>query len=174
MGTYLPISILYVFNPKCTMITREQLEQEVQRLRYELSVTIPQEIKNAVELGDLRENSEYSAALEKQHFVGVRLEQMMQRLRAYHNTDTSQIPRDRVGIGSVVKVRNLNTGNLEYFRMVMHDIADDEEEKIQEVTMNSPIGKTLINTQVKDEVTAHLPAGTVNYRVLQINTIHEQ
>ena len=174
MGTHLPISILYFFNPQCTMITREQLEQEVQRLRHELSVTIPQEIKNAVELGDLRENSEYSAALEKQHFVGVRLEQMMQRLRAYHDTDTSRIPRDRVGIGSVAKVRNMNTGNIEYFRIVMHDIADDEDGKIQEVTMNSPIGKTLMNTQVKDEVTAYLPAEKISYRILQITTIHDQ
>jgi len=155
------------------MITREQLEQEVLRLKHELSVTIPQEIKNAVELGDLRENSEYSAALEKQHFVGVRLEQMMNRLRAYQDIDTSKIPRDRVGIGSVVKVRNLRTDKIEYFKVVMHDIQDDADEKIVEVTMNSPIGKTLMGCQQKDEVTVHLPTSTVSYRVLQITTIHD-
>lgn len=155
------------------MITREQLEQEVQRLKYELAVTIPQEIKHAVELGDLRENSEYSAALEKQHFIGVRLEQMMKRLRDYQNIDLSKIPRDRVGIGSVVKVRNLNTRQIEYFKIVMHDINDDEDGKIQEVTMNSPIGKTLMNKKVKDEVSAYLPIGIVSYRILHITTIHE-
>lgn len=155
------------------MITKEQLQQEVQRLKYELAVTIPQEIKNAVELGDLRENSEYSAALEKQHFVGVRLEQMMSRLRAYQNIDTSKIPRDRVGIGSLVKVRNLNTGKIEYFKIVMHDIQDDEDGKITEVTMNSPIGKTFMNRQIKDEVTVYLPAKKTSYRILQITTIHD-
>lgn len=155
------------------MITKEQLEQEVQRLKYELAVTIPQEIKNAVELGDLRENSEYSAALEKQHFVGVRLEQMMNRLRAYQNTDLSRIPRNKVGIGSIVKTRNLNTDRIEYFKIVLYDIHDEESEKIQEVTMNSPIGKTLMNREVKDEVTAYLPTKTVSYRILQITTIHD-
>lgn len=155
------------------MITREQLEQEVQRLKYELAVTIPQEIKHAVELGDLRENSEYSAALEKQHFIGVRLEQMMRRLRDYQNVDLTKIPRDKVGIGSVVKVRTLNTGKIEYFKIVMHDINDDENGKVQEVTMNSPIGKTLLNKKAKDEVTAYLPTQTVSYRILQVTTIHE-
>lgn len=155
------------------MITREQLEQEVLRLKHELSVTIPQEIKNAVELGDLRENSEYSAALEKQHFVGVRLEQMMNRLRAYQDIDTSKIPRDKVGIGSVVKVRNLKTNTIEYFKIVMYDIQDDADEKITEVTMNSPIGKTLMGRQQKDEVTAYLPTGKASYRVLQVTTIHD-
>lgn len=155
------------------MITREQLEREVQRLKHELAVIIPQEIKNAVELGDLRENSEYSAALEKQHFVGVRLEQMMNRLRAYQDIDTSKIPRDKVGIGSVVKVRNLKTDKIEYFRVVMYDIQDDADEKITEVTMNSPIGKSLMGCQQKDEVTVYLPAGKCSYRILQITTIHD-
>jgi transcription elongation GreA/GreB family factor len=45
-----------------------KLGEEAQRLQHELSVTLPQEIRRAVELGELRENSEYKAALERQQF----------------------------------------------------------------------------------------------------------
>ena len=48
---------------------KAKLEAEVNRLQHELNVTLPNEIRKAVELGDLRENSEYKAALERQQFV---------------------------------------------------------------------------------------------------------
>ncbi|MEO6446922.1 MAG: transcription elongation factor GreA, partial [Gemmatimonadaceae bacterium] len=59
---------------------KEKLGSEVEKLQHELNVTLPNEIRKAVELGDLRENSEYKAALERQQFVRARLEQLRQRL----------------------------------------------------------------------------------------------
>ncbi|MEP7326288.1 MAG: transcription elongation factor GreA, partial [Gemmatimonadota bacterium] len=59
---------------------REKLSREVEQLSHELNVTLPQAIATAVELGDLRENSEYKAALERQQFVQARLGQLHQRL----------------------------------------------------------------------------------------------
>ena len=52
---------------------KRKLAEEVEKLQYELSFTLPKEIKKAVEHGDLRENSEYKAALERQQFVQARL-----------------------------------------------------------------------------------------------------
>ena len=52
-----------------------QMAREVEKLQHELNVTLPNEIRKAVELGDLKENSEYKSALERQQFVQARLGQ---------------------------------------------------------------------------------------------------
>src|SRR5205085_2915558 len=79
---------------------KAKLGAEVEKLQYELNVTLPNEIRKAVELGDLRENSEYKAALERQQFVQARLGQLRQRLSKLSSIDPTQIPADRVGLGS--------------------------------------------------------------------------
>ena len=81
-----------------------KLGEEVERLQHELNVTLPQEIRRAVEMGDLRENSEYKAALERQQLVQARLGQLRQRLSKLSQIDVSQIPSDKVGLGSHVVV----------------------------------------------------------------------
>src|SRR5689334_23455516 len=85
---------------------KAKLEAEVGRLQYELNVTLPQEIRKAVELGDLRENSEYKAALERQQFVQARLGHLRERLSKLSAIDTAQIPSDRVGLGSRVVIED--------------------------------------------------------------------
>src|SRR5512133_2280158 len=81
---------------------KEKLGGEVEKLQFELNVTLPGEIRRAVEMGDLRENSEYKAALERQQFVQARLRQLRQRLSKLSSIDPAQIPNDRVGLGSKV------------------------------------------------------------------------
>src|SRR5207253_8689253 len=88
---------------------KQQLGHEVEKLQYELNVTLPAEIRKAVEHGDLRENSEYKAALERQQFVQARLGQLRQRLSKLSSIDMSQIPPDRVGLGSRVVVQDEKT-----------------------------------------------------------------
>ena len=151
---------------------RQYLEDEIEELRHELSVTIPQEIQDAVELGDLRENTEYSAAITRQNFVGIRLEQLVKRLEAYLKIDLSQLPKDAANIGSIVKMRNLKTDKIEYFKIVIGDIDDGAEH--QEVTISSPMGQSLKNKKVKEEIRVQLPFGIAQYRILQIKTAHDQ
>ena len=74
---------------------KQKLGLEVEHLQHELNVTLPNEIRKAVELGDLRENSEYKAALERQQFVQARLGQLRQRLSKLSQIDMTQIPTDR-------------------------------------------------------------------------------
>ena len=69
---------------------KEKLELEANKLQFELNVTLPNEIRKAVELGDLRENSEYKAALERQQFVQARLGQLRQRLSKLSSIDITQ------------------------------------------------------------------------------------
>ncbi|HEU4880062.1 MAG TPA: hypothetical protein VFT21_11445, partial [Gemmatimonadaceae bacterium] len=95
-----------------------KLGAEAERLQYELNVTLPAEIRKAVEHGDLRENSEYKAALERQQFVQARLGQLRQRLSKLSSIDVKQIPPDKVGLGSEVMVQDIETGTKEKYSLV--------------------------------------------------------
>src|SRR4029079_5237719 len=120
---------------------KQKLGEEAERLQHELNVVLPQEIRKAVELGDLREKSEYKAALERQQFVQARLGHLRQRLSPLSQIDVAQIPTDRVGLGSRVTVKDGKSGALEGYRMVCGDAVEFED---GHVTMASPIGRALV------------------------------
>src|SRR6267143_1877116 len=119
-------------------ILKKKLGEEAERLQHELSITLPQEIRRAVELGDLRENSEYKAALERQQFVQARLGQLHARLSKLSSIDMSQIPPDKVGLGSKVVVQDEKTREREEYHLVFGDAVEYED---GQVTMSSPIGR---------------------------------
>ena len=102
---------------------------------------MPAEIRKAVEHGDLRENSEYKAALERQQFVQARLGQLRQRLSKLSSIDIAQIPTDKVGLGSEVIVEDEKTGAKETYSLVFGDSVEFEE---GHVSMSSPIGLALV------------------------------
>src|SRR5690242_21113370 len=106
---------------------KSKLAGEVEKLQYELNVTLPAEIRKAVEMGDLRENSEYKAALERQQFVQARLGQLRQRLSKLSAIDPSQIPSDRVGLGSKVVVEDQRTNSRETYHLVFGDAVEFAE-----------------------------------------------
>jgi transcription elongation factor GreA len=149
---------------------KQKLGDEVEKLSHELNVVLPNEIRKAVELGDLRENSEYKAALERQQFVRARLEQLRQRLSKLSQIDMSQIPLDKVGLGSRVVVQCQDTNTKETYLLVFGDSDNFDE---GHVTLASPIGRALIGKAVGDNVLLKLPARTRKLRILELKTIHE-
>src|SRR5689334_21913686 len=100
---------------------KQKLGDEVEKLQHELNVTLPNEIRRAVEMGDLRENSEYKAALERQQLVRARLGQLRERLSKLSSIDVTQIPTDKVGLGSRVTVEDQATKRKENFELVFGD-----------------------------------------------------
>lgn len=154
------------------MNERDNIEMEIQKLKFELSVTIPEEIQTAIEQGDLRENSEFSSAITRQHFVGIRLQQLLERLAAYKLIDISLIPVDKVGIGSVVTVNEIDTDASHIFKVVISEISDVFTEQYTEVTIKSPIGKALHGKSLNDIVSVQLPSCKRIYKIVNIVTIH--
>jgi transcription elongation factor GreA len=148
---------------------KEKLELEANKLQFELNVTLPNEIRKAVELGDLRENSEYKAALERQQFVQARLGQLRQRLSKLSQIDVSQIPTDKVGLGSRVVVKDKTTGQSESYYLVFGDAIEYEE---GQVTMSSPIGKALVGKRVGELAILQLPTATRKLEIVELKTIH--
>ena len=88
---------------------KKRLEEEIRTLDHELKVTLPKEIQRAREYGDLRENAEYKAAKERQSFLQARIGQLHQRLSALSLMNLDKIPKDKVGLGSTVTVRDTKT-----------------------------------------------------------------
>ena len=116
---------------------------------------LPNEIRKAVELGDLRENSEYKAALERQQFVQARLGQLRQRLSKLSQIDLTQIPTDKVGSGRESSFEDQQTKAHETYSLVFGDSVEFEE---GQVSMGSPIGRALVGKGVGDDIVLKLPA----------------
>jgi transcription elongation factor GreA len=149
---------------------KQKLGDEVERLQHELNVVLPAEIRRAVELGDLRENSEYKAALERQQFVQARLGQLRQRLSKLSQIDIKQIPADRVGLGSRVVVEDQTTKGRESYSLVFGDSVELED---GQCSMSSPIGKALVGRGLGDVTVLKLPAATRRLKIIELQTIHD-
>lgn len=149
---------------------KQKLGEEVEKLQHELNVTLPNEIRKAVEHGDLRENSEYKAALERQQFVRARLGQLRERLSKLASIDLAQIPRDRVGLGSKVVLEDQKSGVKETYDLVFGDALEFEE---GQVTMASPIGRALLGKAVGEVAFLRLPTMVRQLKVVELRTIHD-
>jgi transcription elongation factor GreA len=153
---------------------KSKLGEEVEKLQFELNVTLPGEIRRAVEMGDLRENSEYKAALERQQFVTSRLSHLRLRLSKLGSVRESDIPRDRVGFGSRVTVQDLDTKKRETYALTLGEFieGDDDGDTIP-VSMASPLGKALLGARVGQAVSIALPMGQRRLKVTQLETVHD-
>jgi transcription elongation factor GreA len=149
---------------------KAKLNDEAEKLRTELNVTLPAEIRRAVEMGDLRENSEYKAALERQRLVQARLGQLGERLAKLNTIDVSQIATDAVGLGSKITVVDQDTKSKETYHLVFGDALELED---NHVTMSSPIGRALLGKKEGDIVLLKLPAKTRKLKITGLVTIHD-
>jgi len=150
---------------------KRRIEHEIAHLTEELNVDLPKRIKVALEHGDLRENSEYKSAKERQEFVQARLNHLTRRMGELSKIDVKEMPYDRVGFGSKVRIRDLDLGDDFDFTIVAGDFIDLEA---GHVSLASPIGKGLLGAKIDQEVTVALPAGERRYRILDLLTLPQQ
>ncbi|PYQ14617.1 MAG: transcription elongation factor GreA [Acidobacteria bacterium] len=150
---------------------KKRLEDEIKTLDYELKVQLPKEIQKAREHGDLRENAEYKAAKERQTFLQARIGQLRTRLAALSMVNLDRIPRDKVGLGSTVSLRETTTGEEVVYDLVTPEEADPVQGRI---SPSSPIGKSLLNHEEGDVVEVRVPSGTKEYEITRLVTIHDQ
>jgi transcription elongation factor GreA len=149
---------------------REKLQAEVQALNHELHVVLPDTLKKALELGDLRENSDYQAAIERQGIIQARLQHLRSRLQKLSDVDLSKVPADRVGLGSRVTVRDLDTKAEEVYELVIPDAMDIDDGHI---SVSSPLGRALLDKKRNNVVTVTLPLGKRRLRVVSLQTLHD-
>lgn len=150
---------------------KKKLLEDLKALDYELRVDLPREIKKAVEHGDLRENSEYKAALERQEIVRAQVATLRKRIGELDSIDLSKIPTDSIAYGSIIELYDVDKEEVVTYRLVMPEESDIPKGFISTV---SPIGKSLMGKQEGDDVKIETPAGTRNFEVQKLTTLHEQ
>ena len=150
---------------------KKKLQDELDALEEELHFKLPKEIQKAREFGDLRENAEYKAAMERQSIVRARIMQVRQRLGEVESIDLSKIPTDRVAYGSNVVLFDLEKEEKVSYKLVTSEESDPENGLISTV---SPIGQALMGKQEGDEIRVKTPTGVRNFEISRLATIHEK
>lgn len=154
---------------KKTILTSEglkKLEKELETLRTKTRKDVAEKLKVALSYGDLSENSEYDEAKNEQAKVEARILQLENMLKNVSILNSNELTNDIVQIGSKVKIKDLTENEILEYRIVGSMETNPEEGKISD---ESPVGKSLISHKVGDVVKIKIPAGVVEYKILEIS-----
>jgi transcription elongation factor GreA len=149
---------------------KRKLQEEMNQLEHELVHDLPKEIKKAAALGDLSENAEYHMAKQRQEFVKARLRQLGKRMGDLALINMDNIPRDKVGLGSTVRVYDNDKNEEVEYKLVTSEESDFASGKI---STSSPIGRALLNKKVGDTAVVVTPNGKREMEILKLSTIHD-
>jgi transcription elongation factor GreA len=150
---------------------KEKLQSELDELESELRVHLPKEIKRALEFGDLRENSEYRAALDRQNMVKARIVELRQRISEIASIDISRVPRDKASYGSTLILFDSERDEEVTYRLVTPEESDPQQGLI---STTSPVGRSLMGKTEGDEVVVRTPAGARNFEIRRLSTLHDE
>jgi transcription elongation factor GreA len=154
-----------------TQAIKQKLRSELDELETELRIHLPKEIKRALEFGDLRENAEYRAALDRQDVVKARIAQLRQRLSEIASIDLSKVPTDRAAYGSTLVLYDAERDEEVTYKLVTPEESDPQSGMI---STTSPVGRSLMGKEEGDEVKVTTPAGARNFEIKRLTTIHDE
>lgn len=143
----------------------KKLEEELEYLKTVKRKEITEKIKVALGYGDLSENSEYDEAKNDQAFTEGRIIQLENMLKNAVVVDESEIPKDKVSVGSIVKVMDYEFDEEVEYTIVGSAEADPYEGKISN---ESPVGKALLGRTIGDVVDVQVPDGVAKFEILEI------
>ena len=150
---------------KLTPQRLKELQEELNYLKTVREREVAELIKEARSYGDLSENSEYDEAKNEQGKRYSRIAEIEAVLGNYVLIEEKEYSASAVSLGSQVKVKDLEFGDEEIYRIVGSQEADPMNGRISE---DSPFGKALLGREVGDEVEVEAPAGVLRYQVLDI------
>lgn len=153
--------------PEQTYLTRAglaKLQQEAETLQREKR-RLSEEVGRAAQLGDLRENAEYSSAKEKLQQVLDRLNDLSWKLAHVSIVDDLPVKDGSATVGCRVTVKDPATGREQTYTLVGPDEADPTTGHL---SIASPIGKALLGHKVKAEIKVQLPSGPRMFHILSI------
>lgn len=144
---------------------RDRLAEELQRLKGPARIKNNKAIQEAVAHGDLRENGEYQSAKRDQDIMEARIKYLEDRLGRARLLDPRDISTDRVMIGTVVTIENLDTKEIATYTLLSEEESDHERGII---AVTTPLVKGLIGKKKGEEATVQVPEGEKRFKVKKI------
>ncbi len=149
-------------------MTREgyrKLKAQMDHLENEEMPKIEKQIGVARSEGDLSENAEYHGARENQGMLQAKINLLRDKLSRASIVDPSKMPKGEVAFGTTVVLKDLDCDDEEIYTLVGAGEEDYDQGKI---LITSPLAQGLIGKKAGDKVAIPVPAGTLNYEVLEI------
>jgi len=143
----------------------QKLEDELDHLKSVKRREVAERIKQALDFGDISENSEYEDAKNEQAFLEGRIITLEKKLRNARVIDDKDVLTNQVSLGSKVKIKDLETGEDLEYSIVSSLEADPSEDRISN---ESPVGKAILGKTVGAVVDVDVPAGIIQYKILEI------
>ncbi len=149
-----------------TQETFERMRDELNELRTTGRARIAEQIAEAREKGDLKENAEYDAAKEAQGIHEAEIAKLEETLVHTRILDKKDVDLSRVSVLTTVKLTNLKTNKTLSYQLVSANEANLKEKKL---SVSSPIGKGLLGKKIGDTVEIQIPAGKTKFRIEDIS-----
>lgn len=146
----------------------KQYEDELQNLKVVKRKEVAEKIKEAREQGDLSENAEYDAAKDEQRDIEARIEELEKLLKNAEVVVEDEIDLDKIRIGCLVKVYDVEFDEEMEFKIVGSTEANSLQNKISN---ESPVGRALLGKSVGDLVEVETQVGAIQYKVLEIQRV---
>ena len=150
-----------ILSPEGLKKIEDKLEHLISIRRQEVS----DRIKQAIGFGDISENSEYDDAKNEQAFIEGEILELEKIIRSARLIDTGDIKENEVGIGSTLKLKDIEFGEVDQFIIVVSAEADPINNRISN---ESPVGRAVLGRRVGDTVTVNSPDGKIKYKVMEI------
>lgn len=150
-------------------MTKEGYKKKMEEIAYLESVKRPEisrAIAEARDKGDLSENAEYDAAKEAQGMLEMKIAQLKDLVANARIIDESKLTTDEVQLMSIVTIKNVKTGATQKYTIVADSEANLREMKI---STSTPIAKGLMGHKVGDVVEIKVPAGVMQFEILEIS-----
>ena len=144
----------------------KKLEEELNFLKTVKRKEVAGRIKQAIEFGDISENSEYDDAKNEQAFIEGRILTLEKQLRNARVIDNTEVSTDKVSLGSKVVLKDLELGDTLEYVIVGSMEADPSKNKISN---ESPVGKAILGRPIGSVVEVNVPAGTLKYEITDIH-----
>lgn len=156
---------------KGTILTESGKKKLEEQLDYLISVRrneISEQIAIARGFGDLSENAEYDEAKKEQGKVEAEITRLQQTIRTAVVVADDEITTERVSVGTIVKVKDLDDGETYEYAIVG---ANEPDPTADRISNESPVGAGLLGAKKNQTVTITIPAGVIRYKVMSIKKL---
>ncbi len=143
----------------------EKLKQQIEDLETNKRREVADRIREAREFGDITENSEYDDAKNEQALLEHRIARLKEQLRSARVIDPKDVPKDVVSVGTRVKVKDVDHGDVDTYEIVGSAEADPANSRLSN---ESPVGRALLGRKKGETVEVAVPAGAIRLKIMDI------